>query len=120
MKSLNRFNLLQKCFKYFLQNPINRPIISSNKNIITNTNCVNSFSTSSQLLFGKNRYTQQYTENLKKKVKFIAVFVAGGFIYFLYHVKSKEKSGEIVLDLNEIYERCAVLFLANPEVPFLT
>ena len=124
MFALNsRLNFFRICLQQYKRQFICSGIIFqknysiNNKKINQSTN-INLFSTSSVLSFNKNKSESQYTDNVTTKIKFLAVFITGALIYFAYVLRSKEKSDNIVLDLNDIYESCAFIFLSNPEVSF--
>jgi len=103
---------LRKNLRYFYQLSSQKKMVTKNEQILKN----------SLLLFSnKTRSQKQFSENHIKLLKIGAVFMTGGLAYFLYNLKNNENTIEenINLDLNEIYESCAVLFLSNPEVKIL-
>lgn len=117
-----RLNLLKYSFNYLKASNLRTLLNNRNNNPTTQLDRVDSFSTTGSLLFSNrnNRSTYHLNENLKKKLKLAAVLLTGGLAYFLYHShqSSKEFSDEISLDLNHIYEKCATMFLSNPEVNY--
>ena len=104
-------------------------------NLNTGLNNLNShqFSTTSRVSFGVNR-NQESDGARFKMVKFVGVFSAGVLAYLAYSMKSKqpdhlktdsdrsnneetiELDEKFNIDLNEVYEKCAVVFLSNPKV----
>lgn len=111
ISNIIRLNLRNN-LRYFYQLSSQKKIITKNEQILKN----------SLLLFSnKTRSQKQFSENHIKLLKIGAVFMTGGLAYFLYNLKNNENTIEenINLDLNEIYESCAVLFLSNPEVKIL-
>lgn len=87
------------------------------------------FSTTSSLLANKSNAKTNNWEDGKQK--FVLIFSSGVLVYLLYtYVRNKPKSESISsgdndqvdltekfgIDLNEIYEECAIAFLQNSQV----
>ena len=119
----NRLTFLKSCIKQYKRQLVYSRELFQNSYLFTyktinTTNKINLFCTSPALGFSKNKSVSQKNQNLTNKIKFVAIFVVGALVYFFYQLRNLDKSDEIVLDLNEIYESCALIFLANPEVQF--
>ena len=111
-----RINLLKYSFNYLKACNSSRILFNSKLAELNRSNQY--ISTSSSLLFGtRNKSTHYSNENFTKTVKIAALLLSGSLAYLLYNAFDvKDTTSEISLDLNHIYESCAVMFLSNPEV----
>jgi hypothetical protein len=120
LASNSRVNFFKICLQQYKRQIIYSRIILKKNYFISNKIITKSnlFGTSSVLSFTKNKSESRYNENITTKIKLLVVFLTGALIYSFYVLKNKETTDNIVLDLNEIYESCAFIFLSNPEVYF--
>ncbi len=107
------------------------PKSTVNKVTKTSSYSFNKFSTTSPLLLGLNTRKTGSNDVRNNAFKLLGLFVSGVLAYSFYstfhttHHKDKNEKNEdhssamdekFTIDLNEIYEKCAVRFLSNPKV----
>lgn len=139
ISNLRQFHKKNAYIKLFLSNQsslVHNSCPRSNVNKVTKTSSYSSikkFSTTSPVLLGVNSKKQAGPNDGARFVKILGVFASGALAYLLYSTsqatpkKAKNEKKDTTdpvdimdekfsIDLNEVYEKCAVRFLSSTKV----